>query len=249
MSGNLHSPQQMSPEQYSPPTTEHAQFVAVIDRLQEEVTPQIEEDTSACLFLNAELSGLDLQSARIAELNNARDELLAEFLENPREAYIAEVLSYARLCEPRMVSGIDSYGVKKTEFITCNHQTDTADLHFTVLTYPSGEVHIKTEVPLRGEWFENPEPFTISASSTGGFSVEQRVYRQGKMRDVRFDLTPGSIGEDRLRRFFLFSTEAIHLAYTRSPDVQATFDAKARNILKKKHYSGVSSLPTSFQAA
>lgn len=214
--------------------SEHQSFADIVERFDIDLDPELVEDANACLYLNEQLNHTDLQADKIAALKEARDELLAEFLERPQEAYMAEVLNYARLCEGRSVSWIDYSGNKVTEFVTTNHETQRADLHFRIIEHSGGKVSISTEVPLRGPMAETEEPFFIKADTEGSFSIEQRSWKRGGYVYDKLDLERGGNGEDRLKRFFLFSTEAVHLAYTRSPDERAKTEARAKRLLAEK---------------
>lgn len=215
---------------------EQASFEAIVERFDIPVDLELVEDANACLYLNEQINHTDLQADRIAELKETRDELLAEFLEQPREAFMAEVLNYARLCKDRSLVWQDTLGTTVTEFVTSNHERGRADMQFSILQFQSGVVKVQAEVPLRGEMFESEEPFFISADTDGNFAITQRVWRRGQYQYQPLALEPGEAGEDRLKRFFLFSTEAVHLAYTRQPDERAAIDRQAKRYLLEKKY-------------
>lgn len=223
-------------EQTALSEAEHRSFADIVERFDVVLDPELIEDADACLYLNETLNYVDLQADKVAELRQTRDELLREFLEHPRDAYIAEVLNYARLCEGRSTTATDTMGTTTTEFVTSDHEHDKADLHFRISQFPSGKVSITTEVPLKGEMFEHPEPFYITATSDGEFSVKQKVWRRGQYQYIPMPLGEDGRGEDRLTRFFLFSTEAVHLAYTRQPEERLAADAKAKHYLRVKNY-------------
>ena len=234
----LETAQPGNTEQLALSAGEQQSFMDIVERFDIELDPELIEDANACLYLNEQLSHTDLQADKIVELKKARDELLAEFLERPEQAFMAEVLNYARLCQGRSVVEHDLNCNKVTEFVTTNHAEQRADMHFRLTEFASGKVLVTAEVPLRGDMFEDEQPFFIKADSEGGFSVEQRMWRRGEYVYKNLDLGEGSLGEDRLRRFFLFSTEAVHLAYTRKPEERAAFDATAKRLLfDKKHDS------------
>lgn len=215
---------------------EQRSFADIIERFDIPLDPELVVDANACLYLNETLEHTDLQADKIAELRKTRDELLSEFLDHPRDAYIAEVLNYARLCEGRSMTTTDALGATTTEFVTSDHESGKADLHFRISQFPGGKVSITTEVPLKGEMFEQPEPFYITATSDGEFSVKQKVWRRGRYDYVPMPLDEDGRGEERLKRFFLFSTEAVHLAYTRQPEERRAADNKAKHYLRvKKH--------------
>ena len=216
---------------------EQQSFEEIALRFDIGLDPELIEDVDACLHINEQLNNVDLQADRIAELKRARDELLAEFLARPQQAYMAEALNYARLCEGRSVSELDYMGNRVTEFVTTNHEKQQADLHFRITEHASGKVSVVTEVPLRGAMYEVEEPFFIRADSEGGLSVEQRIWRRGQYVYQPLELGPDSLGEDRLRRFFLFSTEAVHLAYTRQPGERAEIDRAAKQLLLAKKFA------------
>lgn len=217
---------------------EQASFDAIVERFNVPVDAELVEDANACLYLNESINNTDLQADKIAELKRTRDELLAEFLENPQAAFMAEVLNYARLCKDRSVTYQDTLGTTVTEFVTTDHARGRADLHFSILQFASGTVKVSAEVPLRGDMYESEEPFFISADTTGNFEVRQRVWRRGQFEYPSLPLEPGASGEDRLKRFFLFSTEAVHLAYTRQPEERSAIDQQAKRYLmdKKRGY-------------
>ena len=216
---------------------EQQSFVDIVERFDVSLDPELLEDANACLFLNEALSHADLQAGKIAELRRTRDELLSEFLEHPRDAYVAEVLNYARLCEGRSQVTEDSMGTTTTEFVTSDHAQGKADLHFRISQFPSGKVSITTEVPLKGELFEHAEPFYITATSDGEFSIRQKVWHRGQYQYVPMPLDDDGRGEERLKRFFSFSTEAVHLAYTREPEARHAADEQARQYLRAKQRS------------
>lgn len=223
-------------EQTALSDAEQQSFVDIIERFEVTLDPELVEDANACLYLNETLNYVDLQADKIAELRQTRDELLQEFLEHPRDAYIAEVLNYARLCEGRSMTTTDTLGGTTTEFVTSDHENGKADLHFRINQFANGTVSITTEVPLKGELFEYPEPFYITATSDGEFSIKQKTWRRGQYEYVPMPLDDDGRGEERLKRFFLFSTEAVHLAYTRQPDERLAADNKAKHYLRvKKH--------------
>lgn len=212
---------------------ERDEFNALAERFNMDIDlNRVTEDIIACFRLNDALSTMDLQAGRVIELRRARDDLLAEFLENPRDTYVAEVLNYARLCEKRSITTRNPSGAVTTEFVTSDHATQRADMHFWISETNDGTVFIRTEVPLKGDLYENAEPFFISADTRGGFSVEQRIWQHGRPEYIPMTLEKGGLGEDRLKRFFMFSTEAVHLAYTRQPEEQAAADKAARRLLR-----------------
>ena len=213
---------------------EQASFEAIVERFNVPVDTELVEDANACLYLNETINNTDLQADKIAELKKTRDELLAEFLEHPQQAFMAEVLNYARLCRDRSVTYQDTLGTTVTEFVTSDHERNRADLHFRILQHQSGTVKVQAEVPLRGEMFEGEEPFFITAGTDGSFDVKQRVWRRGGYEYRSLPLDKDSSGEDRLKRFFLFSTEAVHLAYTRRPDERHAIDQQAKRYLYDK---------------
>lgn len=217
-------------------TSEQQSFEEIVERFDIGLDPELIEDVNACLHLNEQLNHTDLQADRIVELKQARDELLADFLERPQEAYMAEVLNYARLCTDRSLVETDQWGNRVTEFVTTNHERQEPDQYFRIIEHTSGKVSVMAEVPLRGEMFETEEPFFIRADSEGGFSIEQRVWRRGQYEYQQLELGAGSRGEDRLKRFFLFSTEAVHLAYTRQPEQRAEIDRNAKRLLLAKKF-------------
>lgn len=227
---------QPTPDQFALSRAEQKSFAELAERFDIELDPELIEDVNACLYLNEQLSHTDLQADKIAELRRTRDELLTEFLERPQEAFMAEVLNYARLCEGRSMSWNGHRGEKVTEFVTTNHETMRADLHFRITEHKGGKVSVGAEVPLRGPMIEGEEPFFIKADSEGGFSVEQRLWRRGGYEYTPLDTAPGGTGEDRLKHFFLFSTEAVHLAYTRQPSERAKIDARAKTLLLDKKF-------------
>lgn len=215
--------------------TEQKSFADIIKRFDLALDPELVEDANACLYLNETLNNADLQADKVAELSQARDELLQDFLERPREAYVAEVLNYARLCENRSLTSQESLGAVVTEFVTSDHEQGAIDLHFRISQYPSGKVSVTTEVPLKGDTFEQALPFYITATSDGEFLIQQKVWRRGQYEYVPLPLDDER-AEDRLKRFFLFSTEAVHLAYTRQPQERLAADNKAKHyLLTKKH--------------
>ena len=216
---------------------EQQSFEEIALRFDIGLDPELIEDVNACLHINEQLNNVDLQADRIAELKRARDELIAEFLARPQQAYMAEVLNYARLCEDRSLVENDQWGNRVTEFVTTNHERQEPDQYFRITEHTSGKVSILTEVPLRGDMFESEEPFFIRADSEGSFSIEQRVWRRGQYEYQQLELGPGSRGEDRLKRFFLFSTEAVHLAYTRQPEQRAEVDRNAKRLLLAKKFA------------
>lgn len=225
-------------EQSRPVLTEaeHVSFEAIVERFELDVDPELVEDANACLYLNETLSHTDLQADRIAELKQTREELLGEFMERPQAAYVAEVLNYARLCDQRSMVTTDYAGTTTTEFVTSDHENGRVDLHFRISQFKSGTVIITTEVPLKGEMFEHPEPFYITATSEGDFSIKQKVWRRGQYEYIDMPLGDDGRGEERLKRFFMFSTEAVHLAYTRQPDERLAADNKAKHyLISKKH--------------
>lgn len=214
---------------------EAQRFTALIEQFHLGSDSQLIEDSQACMQLNEELSRSDLQADRISELRLAREELLSEFLERPRDAFVAEVLNYARLCEGRSLTTIDASGTVTTEFVTSDHVNGRKDLHIRISQMPSGAALITTEVPLKGDQYDQPEPFYITASSDGSFSIEQKVWRRGQYEYVPLPLDDER-ATDRLTRFFSFSTEAVHLAYTRQPEQRLAADNKAKYyLLAEKH--------------
>ena len=213
--------------------TEQQRFTDIINSF--DMVPAQVDDANACLYLNEMLNSADLQADKVAELRQARDELLQDFLDRPREAYVAEVLNYARLCENRSLTSREPLGVVMTEFVTSDHERGAIDLHFRISQYPSGLVSVTTEVPLKGDIYEQSLPFYITATSDGEFSVQQKVWHRGGYEYVQLPLDDER-AEDRLKRFFLFSTEAVHLAYTRQPEERLAADNKAKYyLLTKKH--------------
>ena len=223
-----------SDERFVLTSSEQQSFEEIVERFDIGLDPELIEDVNACLYINEQLTHTDLQADRIVELKQARDELLGEFLDRPHEAYMAEVLNYARLCQNRSISETDYLGNTVTEFVTTNHEKQQADLRFRITEHTSGKVSVMTEVPLRGTMYESEEPFFIRADSEGGFTVEQRLWRRGQYVYQPLELGPNTLGEDRLKRFFLFSTEAVHLAYTRQPEQRASIDAAAKRLLLAK---------------
>ncbi|HSX69846.1 MAG TPA: hypothetical protein VLF16_02850 [Pseudomonas sp.] len=226
----------VSLEHFQPELTEaeHASFEAIVERFNVPLDAELVEDANACLYLNERINATDLQADRIAELKQTRDELLAEFLEHPQSAFMAEVLNYARLCKDRSLVWQDTLGTTVTEFVTSDHERGRADMQFSILQFTSGVVKVRAEVPLRGDLFESEEPFFISADTEGRFEITQRVWRRGQYQYQPLSLEPGEAGEDRLKRFFMFSTEAVHLAYTRNPDERAAIDQQAKRYLLEK---------------
>jgi hypothetical protein len=223
-----------SDERFALSVREQQSFDEIVERFDIGLDPELIEDVNACLHINEQLNHTDLQADRIAELKQARDELLVEFLERPQEAYLAEVLNYARLCQNRSISETDYLGNTVTEFVTTNHARQEPDQYFRITEHVNGKVSVMTEVPLRGDMYETEEPFFIRADSEGGLSIEQRLWRRGQYVYQPLELGSGSLGEDRLRRFFMFSTEAVHLAYTRQPEQRAEIDAAAKRLLLTK---------------
>ena len=214
--------------------SEQASFEAIVEQFNVPVDTELVEDANACLYLNETINNTDLQADKIAELKKTRDELLAEFLEHPQQAFMAEVLNYARLCKNRSLTYQDTLGTTVTEFVTSDHERQRADLHFRISQHESGTVRVQVEMPLRGEMFESEEPFFISAGTDGSFDIKQRVWHRGQFEYRSLPLEKASAGEDRLTRFFLNSTEAVHLAYTRQPDERHVIDEQAKRFLMNK---------------
>lgn len=217
---------------------EAASFQEVIDHFNlPEVDVELVEEAHALAHINEELDHADLQAGRAEELKKTRDELLAEFLEHPQEAFMAEVLNYARLCENRSISWQDTLGTKVTEFVTSNKERTKADLLFRISEFDSGVVQVMAEVPLRREEQDSGEPFTITADTMGRFRIEQRTFGRGSGGSRHVELPLGQEGhraEDRLKLFFMHSTEAVHLAYTRKPAERETSDELAMRLLYAK---------------
>ena len=189
---------QLGGERSSLSLREQQSFEEIVERFDIGLDPELIEDVNAYLHINEQLNHTDLQADRIAELKQARDELLAEFLARPQEAYMAEVLNYARLCQNRSITETDYLGNVVTEFVTTNHEKQQADLRFRITEYAGNKVSVMAEVPLRGDMYQTEEPFFIRADSEGGFSVEQRLWRRGQYVYQPLELGPGSLGEDRL---------------------------------------------------
>ena len=213
---------------------EQASFEAIVERFNVPLDAELVEDANACLYLNETLSNTDLQADRIAELKKTRDELLTEFLEHPRQAFMADVLNYARLCQDRSITWRDTLGTTVTEFVTSDHERNRAGLHFRIMEHQSGVVRVQAEVPLQGDMYESEDPFFITAGTDGSFDIKQRIWRRGGYEYHSIPLDTDGRGEDRLKRFFLFSTEAVHLAYTRRPEERQAIDQQAKRYLYDK---------------
>ena len=148
---------------------------------------------------------------------------------------MAEVITMARLCEKRSITSVDYANVRTTQFVTRDPERKKADLHFRIVEYPSGITELKTEVPLRGGLYEDDDHFFfISASSEGDLRVEQRLYRRGSYEYQTLPLTEDGMGLKRLKTFFMYSTEAVHLSYTRQADERSAADDQAKKFLHDK---------------
>lgn len=212
-----------------------ATFAEIVSRYHSDIPPELVEEADVMVQLNEALSDPDLQAGRIDELRAARDELLEEFLVNPHDSYVAEVINYARLCEKRSLSMTTPDGTTMTEFVTSDHEKGRADLHFQIVTLPSGTTLFRTEVPGRDD---KGVPFIITAGTDGSFLLEEKEWHR-EIRRVPLTLEKGGRGEKLLKQFFLCSTEAVHLAYERSPEARAKFDSQAKRYLLKKLNSGL----------